>query len=69
MLELKNIRVTVNEKEIIHDLSATFVANTTTGILGQNGSGKSSLALAIAGHPRYALTGLLELNGVNMIPL
>jgi Fe-S cluster assembly ATP-binding protein len=69
MLELHNIRVSVEEKEIVHDFSFSFHAHTTTTILGQNGSGKSSLALSIAGHPRYTMTGLFQLNWVNMLPL
>lgn len=66
MLELKHISVHIGEKEILHDISYAFQEGSTTAILGQNGSGKSSLALSLAGHPRYTIVGELHLNGVNI---
>ncbi len=37
-----------------------------TAILGHNGSGKSSLALSLAGHPRYMTTGEIYLDDVSL---
>lgn len=66
MLELKNITISVGEKQIIKNLNFTFEKQTTTIILGHNGSGKSSLALAIAGHPRYHQEGDIVLDNENI---
>ena len=63
MLSLKNYSITVEEKAIVKDLSYTFEDGKITAILGHNGSGKSSLALSLAGHPRYKTTGEATLNG------
>jgi Fe-S cluster assembly ATP-binding protein len=63
MLTLSHISVTVAEKEIIHDLSYTFEAGSTYALLGENGSGKSSLAFALFGHPRYEVSGNMSLDG------
>ncbi|MBP9779742.1 Fe-S cluster assembly ATPase SufC [Candidatus Gracilibacteria bacterium] len=69
MLELKDITIAVDEKIIVHNFSYNFLDGKTVAILGQNGSGKSSLALALAGHPRYLISGFYSLSGVDMLPL
>ena len=59
MLILRNISVSIYNKPIIHSFDYSFATGETTAILGHNGSGKSSLALAIMGHPRYQTTGAM----------
>jgi Fe-S cluster assembly ATP-binding protein len=59
MLKLRNISVSIYNKPIIHSFDYEFVTGETTAILGHNGSGKSSLALAIMGHPRYQTQGVM----------
>lgn len=53
MLELKNITYTVkdgkNKKDILSDISLSFVKNKINVITGQNGSGKSSIVKLIMG--------------------
>ncbi len=66
MLTLKDLRVFVWDKPIITCLNYTFPSGKTTVILGQNGSGKSSLALAIAGHPRYRVEWEIFCNEENI---
>lgn len=66
MLTLRYFSVSIHGKPIIHDLDAKFVRGNTTVILGHNGSGKSSLALSIMGHPRYETQGNIELDGVDI---
>jgi Fe-S cluster assembly ATPase SufC len=48
MLRLQHLSIIVSRKEIIRDVDIDFPEANTTIILGQNGSGKTSLALAIA---------------------
>lgn len=56
MLELKNLTVKIEEKEILHDINFKFEKGKTYAIMGPNGSGKSTLAWAILGHPKLTLS-------------
>jgi Fe-S cluster assembly ATP-binding protein len=62
MLKLSQISVSIHSKPIIHSFDYTFATGETTAILWHNGSWKSSLALAIMGHPRYETTGTIIIN-------
>ena len=55
MLELKNLSVSADGKNILKNISFSFDSGKTYAIFGPNGAGKSTLAHAIAGHPRYVL--------------
>jgi Fe-S cluster assembly ATP-binding protein len=55
MLSLKNLSVTVDNKTIIDDISMDFEPGKNYCIIGKNGSGKSSLAMTIMGHPKYII--------------
>ena len=57
MLSLIDFSVSVGEKSIIRDLNYTFESGNIYAILGENGSGKSSLAFGLFGHPKYATGG------------
>jgi len=68
MLEIKNLSVNVGEKNIIKDVSLAFEPWQNYCILGKNGSGKSSLAMAIMGHPKYKITnGKLQITNWNEV--
>lgn len=56
MLSIKNLSVQINDKPILKDISLDFQPGQNYCILGKNGSGKSSLAMAIMGHPNYEIT-------------
>ncbi len=56
MLSLSHISVSVQDKQVVTDFSAHFAVGKNYCLLGKNGSGKSSLALAIMGHPHYSIT-------------
>lgn len=55
MLTIKNLSVTIANKEILKDISLNFELGKNYCILGQNGSGKSSLAMTIMWNPKYSI--------------
>ncbi len=57
ILEVKNLQVRVEDREILHGLSLTVNKGQVHAIMGPNGSGKSTLSHVIAGKPGYEVTG------------
>jgi Fe-S cluster assembly ATP-binding protein len=56
-LVIKDLRVNVDDKEILKGLSLTVKAGAIHAIMGPNGSGKSTLAYTLMGHPGYTVSG------------
>ncbi len=56
-LVIKDLHVSIEGKEILKGLSLTVKQGETHAIMGPNGTGKSTLAYTLMGHPSYKVTG------------
>jgi Fe-S cluster assembly ATP-binding protein len=70
LLEIKDLHVEIDGKEIIHGLNLQVNKGEVHAIMGPNGTGKSTLALAIAGKEGYEVTkGEILYNGRNILDM
>jgi Fe-S cluster assembly ATP-binding protein len=66
-LEIQNLHVRIEEREILRGLDLTVRKGETHALMGPNGSGKSTLANTIMGNPTYEVTeGKILFNGEDM---
>src|SRR5438874_1546537 len=69
-LEIRDLHVSVDTKEILSGVNLTIRSGETHAIMGPNGSGKSTLAYSIAGHPKYTVTsGTVLLDGADVLAM
>src|SRR5690625_1908237 len=69
-LEIKGLHVEIEGKEILKGVDLTINTNEIHAIMGPNGTGKSTLAQAIMGHPRYEVTaGTVTLDGEDVLEM
>jgi Fe-S cluster assembly ATP-binding protein len=70
LLEIKNLHVKVDGKQILNGLNLTVEKGQVAAIMGPNGSGKSTLAHVLAGKADYEVTeGTVRLNGEDLLAL
>ncbi|AID00896.1 Fe-S cluster assembly ATPase SufC [Staphylococcus xylosus] len=69
-LEIKDLHVSIEDKEILKGVNLTINTGEIHAVMGPNGTGKSTLSSAIMGHPSYEVTkGEVILDGVNILEL
>src|SRR5436189_5808151 len=69
-LEVRDLHASVEDREILRGVDLTVRAGETHAVMGPNGSGESTLAYAIAGHPRYSVTrGSITLDGADVLSM
>jgi Fe-S cluster assembly ATP-binding protein len=56
-LVIKNLHVNIEDKEILRGVDLTVKQGEIHAIMGPNGTGKSTLAYTLMGHPNYNVTG------------
>ena len=72
LLEVKDLHVCVEDKEILHGLNLTVGYDEAHVLMGPNGTGKSTLGYAITGNPAYTVTGgqiLFEGEDITALPV
>ena len=70
LLEIKNLRASAGEIEILKGINLTVRRGEVHAIMGPNGSGKSTLAQVVAGHPSYRVTsGEILFDGADLAEL
>jgi Fe-S cluster assembly ATP-binding protein len=69
-LEIKDLHVSIGDKAIVKGFTLTVRQGEVHAIMGPNGTGKSTLAKAIAGHPDYKITsGEVLIDGKSILEL
>ena len=69
-LKIENVKASVEGKEILKGLNLEIKGGEVHAIMGPNGTGKSTLASALMGHPKYEVTcGTVTLDGDDILEM
>ena len=69
-LTIKNLHVSIEDTPILKGLNLTVRKGEVHAIMGPNGTGKSTLAYAVMGHPKYEITeGDILLDGESILEM
>ena len=67
MIDIKNLKVSVEEKEILKGINLEIPEGEVHAIMGRNGSGKSTLANTLAGNEKFeVIDGSIHMNGLDI---
>ena len=66
MLEIKNLKASINDRDILKGLNISIKPGELHAIMGPNGSGKSTLANVLSGKNGYKISGELKYQGKNL---
>lgn len=70
VLDIKNLRVSIDQKEILKGVTLAVAQGEVHAIMGPNGTGKSTLAYTLMGHPNYTVTdGEVTFKGKKLLEL
>jgi len=69
MLEIKDLKASVNKKNILKGLNIKINAGELHAIMGPNGSGKSTLANILSGKEGYEISGQINYQGKNLMEI
>jgi Fe-S cluster assembly ATP-binding protein len=68
--EIKGLKSSIEGKEILKGIDLKIQGGEVHAIMGPNGTGKSTLASALMGHPKYEVTeGVVTLNGEDVLEM
>ena len=69
-LRIKDLHVSIEEKEILSGLNLTINTGEIHAVMGPNGTGKSTLAATLMGHPSFEVTsGEIWLDDLNVLEM
>ena len=70
MLEIRNLKASVGDKEILKGINLTVKPGEVHAIMGPNGSGKSTLSAVLSGREEYEVTeGTVQFNGHDLLDM
>ena len=70
ILEIKNLHVSIDSKQILKGVNLVVKKGETHTIMGPNGSGKSTFSNVLAGKEEYNITnGEVKFRGSNLLNL